>query len=101
LSNRIERFDLKQLAGMFDAERAVDPTIDRWSALHKLLDMQLAGSDSQAVGGDLARFYGNNGTLAGMAMSAAQDTLKNAGFGTTSQTVTPLDQLMQSPIKLG
>jgi Ca2+-binding RTX toxin-like protein len=101
LSNRIESFDLKQLAGMFDAERAADPTIDRWSALHKLLNVQLAGSDTQAVGGDLARFYGNNGTLAGMAMSAAQNTLKDPGFGTTAQSLTALDQIAQSPIKLG
>ncbi len=101
LNQRIETFDFKQLAGAFDAERAADPTINRWSAMHRLLDVQLAGSDTAALGGELAYDYGMNGTLTGMALGGVQDTLKDPAFAKQAQSITSASQNTQPVIKLG
>ena len=72
--------------------RSGDPTIDRWSMMHKLLDTRLAVYDSEALGGELAQAYAANGCLTGVALSAAQATVTGSGFGQTTQPVaTKLD----------
>jgi Ca2+-binding RTX toxin-like protein len=93
LNKRVQQFDLKQLASFYDEAAAADPTVDRWAAMNKLLDAHLASSDDAALGGDLARYYGNLGALSGMSLTAAQDTARSASFGQTGQALAGLDSL--------
>jgi hypothetical protein len=99
LNHRVQQFDLSQLAGFYDQAVAADPTVNRWAVMNRLLDAHLAQSDNAAIGGDLARYYGNNSTLAGMALGAAQDTVRSPSFG-QSQSMNDLSALQQSPLKL-
>jgi Ca2+-binding RTX toxin-like protein len=100
LNKRVQQFDLKQLASFYDEAAAADPTVDRWAAMNKLLDAHLAASDTAAMGGDLARYYGNLGTLSGMSLTAAQDTARSASFGQSGQALTGVDSLQNSAVKL-
>jgi Ca2+-binding RTX toxin-like protein len=95
LDQRIETFDFKRLAAEFDAAMAKDPTLDRWTPMHKLLDTQLAGYDSEALGGELAYYYGMNGSLTGMGLGTAQDVLRAPGFGEQAQTIGGVEQPAQ------
>ena len=92
LDQRIETFDFKRLAAEFDAALGQDPTLDRWTPMHKLLDAQLGGYDSEALGGELAYVYGMNGSFAGMGLGTAQDTLRAPGFGQQTQTIGNVEQ---------
>jgi hypothetical protein len=65
-----------------------------------LLDYHLSGSDTAALGGDLAYQYGKTGTLADVGVAAAQDIMGNAQFGAQAQALKPLSEL-QAGIKLG
>jgi hypothetical protein len=66
-----------------------------------LTSFQLAGSDTAALGGDLAYQYGKNGTLAGMGLTAAQDVIGDSNFGTQAQTLHPLAGLQTGSVRLG
>jgi hypothetical protein len=68
--------------------------------MNKLLDAHLAASDTAALGGDLARYYGNLGTLSGMSLTAAQDTARSASFGQTDQALAGLDSLQKGAVTL-
>jgi Ca2+-binding RTX toxin-like protein len=92
LDQRIETFDFKRLAAEFDAALGQDPTLDRWTPMHKLLDAQLGGYDSEALGGELAYVYGMNGSFAGMGLGSAQDTLRAPGFGQQTQAIANVEQ---------
>ena len=90
LDQKIENFDFKGLVGAFDDARATTPTLSSWALTSALTQFHLAGSDSAALGGDLAYQYGRNGTLAGIGVSAAQQVLGETGFGNQAQTLQPL-----------
>jgi Ca2+-binding RTX toxin-like protein len=100
LNKRVQQFDLKQLASSYDEAVAADPTVDRWAAMNKLLDAHLASSDTAAMGGDLARYYGNLGTLSGMSLAAAQNTARSPSFGQSDQALAGLDSLQEGAVKL-
>ncbi len=87
LNHRVQQFNLKALVDSYDTARTADPTLDRWSMMHKLLDTRLAAYDSEALGGELAEAYAANGCLAGVALSAAQGVVAASGFGQNSQPV--------------
>ena len=63
LDTRVELFDFRVLADRFDLARSADPTITQWALTDSLLDAHLAGSDADAIGGDLATYYGVHGTF--------------------------------------
>jgi Ca2+-binding RTX toxin-like protein len=84
----IETFDFARLAAEFDKARAADPTIDRWTAMQKLLDTRLATLDGAAVGGDMAYAYAMNGAL-GLSTALMQDTLRAPTYGQAPQKLTP------------
>ena len=69
--------------------------------MNELLAAHLTGSDSAALGGDLAYRYGMTGTLAGMGWAAARDTVAAPGFGTELQTVHAPATVSSEPVKLG
>ena len=90
LDQKIENFDFKGLVGAFDNARSTTPTLSSWALADALTQFHLAGSDSTALGGDLAYQYGSNGTLAGIGVTAAQQVLGEPGFGGQAQTLQPL-----------
>jgi Ca2+-binding RTX toxin-like protein len=100
LNRKVQQFDFKLLAQQYDAARAGDPTLDRWTLMNRLLDARLAASDSEALGGDLAYQYGRSGTLAGIGTSAARDVLAAATFGAQAQSLHTLAELQQGPVRL-
>jgi Ca2+-binding RTX toxin-like protein len=88
LNQRVQQFNLKALVDAYDADRMANPGLDRWSMMHKLLDARLAAYDSAALGGELAQAYAANGSLAGVALSTAQNTVGAGGFGQQAQALT-------------
>jgi trimeric autotransporter adhesin len=101
LDDKVEQFDFTALVQRFDQARAADATLTQWQMMDSLLDAHLAGSDSEALGGNLAYQYGHAGTLAGIGLSIAQGELKASQFGNEAQALQPEDALKQGAIRLG
>ena len=99
--NRVERFDFAGLVGAFDAARTANPGLSSWAITNALTQFHLSGSDTAALGGDLAWQYGRNGTLAGMGVNAAQEVLGDAQFGVQAQQLRPLAGLQEGAVRLG
>ncbi|MBS4099432.1 MAG: hypothetical protein KGZ83_21680 [Sulfuricella sp.] len=100
LNQKVQTFDFAALATRFDAALAATPTLTSWSLSNALLDAHLAGSDSAALGGDLAYQYGKAGSLGGIAVTAAQNVIAGTAFGTQAQTLQPLAGLQEGMVKL-
>jgi hypothetical protein len=60
----------------------------------------LWGSNTEALGGDLAYRYGLTGSLAGIALDPAQEILSGSQFGSAPQTLQPLSGLQDGLVKL-
>jgi len=101
LDQKVENFNFAGLVGAFDTARSANPALTTWALSNALATFQLAGSNSAAIGGDLAYQYGKNGTLAGIGLSAAQEVIGNASFGGQAQTLRPLDALQTGAMRLG
>ncbi len=102
LDDKVENFDFLGLVDRFDADLAANPALTSWDVMHALLDVHLAGSDGEALGGDLAYQYGKNGTsLAGIAVGAAQEVVSSAQFGSSAQVLRPLESLQEGLVRLG
>ncbi|HTO50864.1 MAG TPA: putative Ig domain-containing protein [Burkholderiales bacterium] len=101
LDDKVEWFDFGALVAQFDHAREANRNLSRWTMMSELLDAHLGGSDSAALGGDLAYQYGKAGTLAGVALPAAQSVLGASGFGTEAQTLQPLAAVADGTPKLG
>ncbi len=82
---KVENFDFAGLAGAFDAARAADGSLTTWALSNALSNFQLVGSDSAAMGGDLAYQYGKQGSLSGVGMASAMATLSDANLGRSAQ----------------
>src|SRR5262249_19443390 len=93
LDNKVERFNFQSLVGAFDAALAANPTLTSWALTNGLTQFQLAGSDTAALGGDLAYQYGLNGTVAGIGFDKAEGVVTGTGFGTQAQTLQTLASL--------
>jgi Ca2+-binding RTX toxin-like protein len=96
LNRKIQRFDFQGLVNRFDQAGAPNA----WALTNALLDMHLAGSDTDAIGGDLAYRYGLAGSLAGIALTPAQGIMADPGFGSAPQQLQPLQQLQNGLVKL-
>jgi hypothetical protein len=101
LNKQVQRFDFAGLAQGFDGALAANPALSAWSLADALLTAHLAGSDSEALGGDLAYQYAANGTLAGIGLAPAQAELASPSFGTAAQTLQPLANLQIGAARLG
>ena len=86
-NRRVTDFDFAGLVDSFSAALDADPGLTHWDLADALLGFQLSGSDSTALGGDLAYQYGHAGTLAGIAVAAAQTVVGDAQFGSAAQTL--------------
>jgi len=90
LSNaKVETFDFQRLVSEFNQAQAANPGMNAWSLTSALLDAHLAGSNTAALGGDLAYDYGLNGNLTGFGVAAAESTLSNSQFGAAPQSISP------------
>ena len=101
LNYQVQSFNFAALATSFDQARAAYPTLTAWSLTDALLTAHLSGSDTAALGGDLAFQYGQNSSLAGMGLTSAQTVMNDANFGTAPQTLKPLNELQVGVVRLG
>jgi len=100
LNRKVQSFDFQGIVQAFDAARAANPALTSWALTNALLDFHLSGSDTEALGGDLAYQYGKNGALTGIALNAAQDIVGSAQFGAQAQALRPLASLQEGLVKL-
>ncbi|NHZ88104.1 hypothetical protein F2P45_03560 [Massilia sp. CCM 8733] len=81
--NKVEQFDFRALMARFDEIRASGATA--WSIWTTLEQFHLGGSDTAAIGGDLAYQYALNGSLSNIGMTTAIGIVGSAAFGTAGQ----------------
>lgn len=87
-NNKIENFNFATLVGAFDSAMNTSNVINTadWQLNDTLMAAHLKeGSNSAAIGGDLAYQYGKNSSLANMGLIHAQSIIGNSGFGQTAQ----------------
>ena len=65
-----------------------------------LASAYLSGSDTAAIGGDLAYDYGHRSAFTGIGAGAAQAVLGSAGFGTSAQALQAASTLYAGPVRL-
>jgi Ca2+-binding RTX toxin-like protein len=99
-NKKVQNFDFRGLVSAFDAAQAQTPGLSSWALTNALLQFHLSGSDDAALGGDLAYFYGKNGTLDGVSLQSAQQTIGAPGFGSDAQTLRPFNGLQEGLLKL-
>lgn len=96
--NKVENFNFSSLVAAFDADGATA----NWQLTDARLTAHLlAGSDSAAIGGDLAYQYGMNSNLTGVGLLAAQAVMNNASVGQTAQTLNVASTWSNEATKLG
>jgi Ca2+-binding RTX toxin-like protein len=95
----IERFDFRAIVEAFDEARAAGFS-GQWAIVDALAAAHLATPDGAALGGDLAYRYGTNAGLGSIGLGAAQSILAEQGFGSSPQTLRPIDELIADPVRL-
>ena len=100
-NRKVETFDFRGLVNAFDQAQAQIPALTSWQVTNALLQFHLAASDDAALGGDLAYWYGRNGTLAGLSVQAAEQAIGAPGFGAEAQQLHPFSGLQEGLIRLG
>jgi VCBS repeat-containing protein len=100
VNQQVQNFDFTALAQSFDQALATNPTLAAWNLTDSLLTSHLAGSDTEALGGDLAYQYNLNGSLAGMGVASAQTVISDTNFGTSAQQLHPLEDLQTGTVRL-
>jgi Ca2+-binding RTX toxin-like protein len=101
LNNRkIESFSFDGLVAAFDAARAANPKLTSWALTSALAAQYLAGSDTAAIGGDLAYLYARSGNLAGVSFLPAVSLLGAAGFGSGAQALQTATRLQDASARL-
>ncbi|WP_166871279.1 putative Ig domain-containing protein [Massilia mucilaginosa] len=84
-NKKVEQFNFDGLVGAFDAARTATPAMTSWALSTSLLNFYLSGSDTAAIGGDLAYQYAGNGNLSSMSMLPAGALLSSPAFGVSAQ----------------
>ncbi|MES2129959.1 MAG: calcium-binding protein [Pseudomonadota bacterium] len=100
-NKKVEVFNFDGLVGAFDQARNADSSLTSWAMSSSLLGFYLNGSDSAAIGGDLAYQYAKSGTLSGISQNPALALLANAQFGVSSQTLQANTALQDGSMRLG
>lgn len=100
-NQRVQRFDFRGMVNAFDAAKASNPGISAWALSDALTQFHLQGSNDGAIGGDLAYWYGRNGALTGIGVSAAQQIIGMPGFGSEAQSLREFSGLQDGLIRLG
>jgi Ca2+-binding RTX toxin-like protein len=92
----LEEFSLTSLVSQFNT--AGSP--NNWALSNGMPSATISGSNTTAYGGDLAYYFGLNGNLTGMTLTAAQNTLTNASYATGEQTIDSWSSISGGPIDL-
>ena len=95
-NKKVARFDFLGIVDQFDAAGQTP----NWAVMNALLTEHLAGSDTEAMGGDLAYRYGLAGTLANVGFDPAVAIMSSGSFGTTTQTLQSAAALEQGMKRL-
>jgi len=98
LNKCIQQFDFLALANRFEAELAADPTITTWQLAPHLADFSLGGSDTAAIGGDMAYLYGKNGNLDGLTEAEVRAQLNDSPFGIGNQALAKVNPVTVSAV---
>ncbi|NHZ37539.1 putative Ig domain-containing protein [Massilia rubra] len=85
--NKVELFDFAGLVGQFNQARLANPSLTSWNMAASLAAFSRGGSDTAAIGGDLAYHYAQDGNLAALGMNAALTIIGSASFGSGMQTL--------------
>ena len=85
--NKVERFNFAGLATQFDQALAAKPALTSWALSNALATFATGGSETDALGGDLAYQYGRYGNLSNVGLGAAQALLGSAQFGQVNQAI--------------
>ncbi|MGH8810294.1 MAG: hypothetical protein ACREX0_20630, partial [Noviherbaspirillum sp.] len=99
-NTKIVQFDFDGLVTKFDQARAANSSLTSWGLSSSLLNFYLSGSDTAAMGGDLAYQYAKNGNLSNLSMTPAHALLNSAQFGTAGQNLQSLSSLQDSSPRL-
>ncbi|MGO9443527.1 MAG: hypothetical protein ACLPXB_01980, partial [Thiobacillaceae bacterium] len=99
-NNEVVDFGFTSLVNQFNAALAQTPTLTQWSLTNGLLTAYLSGSNTAALGGDLAYYDGLTGNLSGMNVAAAQAALQNPSFGTATQSISPWSSISQGAVAI-
>ena len=99
-NKKLATFNFGNLVAAFDAALVVTPTLTQWALTNALLANHLGGSDTAAIGGDLAYQYNRFGSLSNVSFTPAQSILANAAFGSSAQTLQALAALQDTSVRL-
>ena len=99
-NKKVETFNFGGLVAAFDAALVANPSLTSWALTNALATKYLSGSDTAALGGDLAYQYNRFGNLANVSYTPALGILGAAGFGTAAQTLLPLANLQDTTPRL-
>ena len=99
-NNKVENFNFANLVTAFDTSGTAAGT--NWQLTDAILNAHLnGGSDTAAVGGDLAYQYGINSNLTGVGLIASQNVINASTFGQSAQTLNNPTTWQSEAIKLG
>jgi hypothetical protein len=99
-NKKIEQFNFDGLVTKFDQARVATPSLTSWALSSSLLSFYLAGSDTAAIGGDLAYQYAKNGNLSTFSMAPAETLLASTQFGMANQALQNVGTLMDASPRL-
>ena len=85
--NKVEQFNFTALTNKFDQVRVGQSSNFTWNMASSLETFSSGGSDTAAIGGDLAYQYGLNGNLAALSAQPALAIVGSSGFGAGSQAL--------------
>ncbi len=99
-NRKVQTFDFRGMVAQFDQALAQSPGLTSWALTNALLQFHLSGSDDEALGGDLAYWYGKNNGFTGIGLQSAQQVIGASGFGADAQTLRPFNGLQEGFVKL-
>lgn len=86
-NQKVELFDFANLVKAFNTALAADPALVNWNMAQSMAASATGGSDSAAIGGDLAYRYALDGDLAQVGFNPALAIIGSATFGAGTQTL--------------
>jgi Ca2+-binding RTX toxin-like protein len=100
LNRKLVNFNFAGLVGQFDAALLANPTLISWSLTSALTTGYLSGSDTAAIGGDIAYDFGHRNALTNIGAVAAQTVLAGANFGIGAQALQATATLYSGTVRL-
>lgn len=99
-NKKITQFNFGGLVAAFDRARAETATLKNWALSSSMSDYHLGGSDTAAIGGDLAYQYARMGSLSSISLKPAQAILADAQFGRGNQHLLAASALQDGSLRL-